>query len=85
MDHVSSGETCLNFMTVGSLRRKLATDPDLRGVNVIVLDELHERDKLTDFLLMSPRALALTVTTQLLATSALHSKCWLYQSTFGCV
>ena len=57
MDNVSSGETCLNFMTVGSLRRKLATDPDLRGVNVIVLDELHERDKLTDFLLMYTRRL----------------------------
>ena len=42
-DDVSSTATRLRFVTEGVLARRLAADPELAGVRVVVLDELHER------------------------------------------
>lgn len=42
----------ITFCTVGILLRRLIGDPTLCGVSVIVLDEIHERDVLSDFLLI---------------------------------
>ncbi len=35
--------TRLRFVTEGILTRRLLTDPTLKGVDAIVLDEFHER------------------------------------------
>jgi ATP-dependent helicase HrpB len=40
--------TCLRFLTEGVLTRRLITDPELRGVGIVVLDEFHERHLETD-------------------------------------
>ncbi|CAM9384726.1 unnamed protein product [Lampetra planeri] len=40
------------FCTVGILLRKLQSNPDLLGVSHVLLDEVHERDVGTDFLLV---------------------------------
>jgi len=42
-EDVSSRDTRLRFVTEGVLTRRLVSDPELRGVSVVVLDELHER------------------------------------------
>lgn len=42
-ENVSSSATRLHFMTEGVLTRKLLTDPSLRGVDAVILDEFHER------------------------------------------
>jgi ATP-dependent helicase HrpB len=39
----TSRETRLRYLTEGVLNRRLAGDPELRGVGVVVLDEFHER------------------------------------------
>lgn len=41
----------LLFLTVGVLLRKLQSNPTLRGVSHVVVDEVHERDVNTDLLL----------------------------------
>jgi ATP-dependent helicase HrpB len=43
--------TRLRFLTEGVLLRKLKSDPDLRRVGVVVLDEFHERHLTTDLAL----------------------------------
>jgi ATP-dependent helicase HrpB len=35
--------TRLRFLTEGVLNRRLASDPDLKGVSTVILDEFHER------------------------------------------
>jgi ATP-dependent helicase HrpB len=47
-EDVSSAQTRIRFVTEGILTRRLASDPQLRGVNVVVLDEFHERHVHTD-------------------------------------
>ncbi len=42
-DSQVSRDTRLTFVTEGVLTRRLATDPQLRGVSAVVIDELHER------------------------------------------
>ncbi|XP_036850107.1 ATP-dependent RNA helicase DHX30 isoform X1 [Manis javanica] len=42
----------LLFCTVGILLRKLQSNPGLEGVSHIIVDEVHERDVNTDFLLI---------------------------------
>lgn len=41
----------LLFLTVGVLLRKLQSNPSLRGISHVVVDEVHERDINTDLLL----------------------------------
>lgn len=41
----------LLFLTVGVLLRKLQSNPSLKGISHIVVDEVHERDINTDLLL----------------------------------
>ena len=52
-----SAATRVEFVTVGILLRTLAGDPDLTGVSHVVVDEVHERDVNTDFLLVVLRQL----------------------------
>jgi ATP-dependent helicase HrpB len=47
----------LRFLTEGVLTRRLITDPDLRGVGTVVLDEFHERHLETDLALALLRRL----------------------------
>jgi len=42
-EEVGSERTRLRFITEGVLGRRLISDPHLRGVGVVVLDEFHER------------------------------------------
>ncbi len=47
-DEVSSAATRVRFVTEGILTRRLLSDPELRGVGAVVLDEFHERHLPTD-------------------------------------
>ena len=47
----------VEFVTTGVLLRRLMRDPSLRGVSHVMIDEVHERDINTDFLLVLLRAL----------------------------
>ena len=51
MDSKRSKKTRLTFVTTGILLRRLHGDRDLKGVTHIIVDEVHERDVDTDFLL----------------------------------
>lgn len=51
---VAGERTRIRFLTEGTLTRRLLADPALRGVSVVVFDEVHERNLATDL------ALALT-------------------------
>jgi ATP-dependent helicase HrpB len=42
-EEVASARTRIRFVTEGTLTRRLLRDRELRGVSVVVLDELHER------------------------------------------
>ena len=44
----------VEFVTTGVLLRRLMRDPALRGVSHVMIDEVHERDINTDFLLQLP-------------------------------
>ena len=45
-------ETKLLYCTVGILLRFLISNPLLKGINFIILDEVHERNLNTDFVLL---------------------------------
>ena len=47
----------VEFVTTGVLLRRLMRDPSLAGVSHVMIDEVHERDINTDFLLVLLRAL----------------------------
>jgi ATP-dependent helicase HrpB len=47
-EEVAGPRTRLRFVTEGVLTRRLISDPLLRGVSVVVLDEFHERHLETD-------------------------------------
>jgi ATP-dependent RNA helicase DHX57 len=50
-----SSETRLMFCTTGVLLRQMQSDPELRGLTHIVVDEVHERSVETDFVLLLVR------------------------------
>jgi ATP-dependent helicase HrpB len=50
-EEVSGPRTRVRYVTEGVLVRRLLTDPTLRGVSAVVLDEFHERHLETDLLL----------------------------------
>ena len=50
-ERVAGPRTRLHFLTEGVLTRRLLSDPELRGVDLVVLDEFHERHLETDLAL----------------------------------
>ncbi|CAA7396962.1 unnamed protein product [Spirodela intermedia] len=52
LDSARNERTKLLFCTTGILLRKLSGDKDLAGVTHVILDEVHERSLLGDFLLI---------------------------------
>lgn len=50
-EDVTSSETRVRYVTEGVLLRRLIAEPDLPGVEYVVLDEFHERHLTTDELL----------------------------------
>jgi ATP-dependent helicase HrpB len=50
-ERVAGPNTRLHFLTEGVLTRRLLSDPDLRGVDAVVLDEFHERHLESDLAL----------------------------------
>ena len=56
-ENVASARTQVLFATEGILTRKLASDPSLRDVRVVVLDEFHERHLHADIALALLRRL----------------------------
>lgn len=57
LDSAASKDTQLIFLTPGILLRKLQSSPRLSEYTHIIIDEVHERDKYTDFLLITLRDL----------------------------
>ncbi len=58
-EEVAGPRTRLRFLTEGVLARRLLSDPQLEDVNVVVLDEFHERHLQTDLALALLRRLQL--------------------------
>ncbi len=58
-EDVSSSKTRIRFLTEGLLTRRLVSDPQLRGVGAVVLDEFHERHIASDLALALLRRLQL--------------------------
>jgi ATP-dependent helicase HrpB len=56
-EDVSSARTRIRFVTEGVLTRRMLSDPGLRGVRAVVLDEFHERHLHADVALALLRAL----------------------------
>ena len=59
-EEAASPRTRLRFLTEGVLTRRMISDPELRGVNVVILDEFHERHLETDLALALLRKLQKT-------------------------
>lgn len=59
-EDISSPRTRLRFLTEGVFTRRLLSNPTLKGVGAIVLDEFHERHLQTDLALALLRRLQLT-------------------------
>ena len=57
-EDVSSARTRIRFVTEGILTRRLLEDPELRGVDAVLLDEFHERHLQGDLALALLRRLA---------------------------
>jgi ATP-dependent RNA helicase DHX36 len=57
LESARSANTKLLFCTTGVLLRRLQCDPGLKGVSHVFVDEIHERDLNTDFLLIVLRRL----------------------------
>jgi ATP-dependent helicase HrpB len=51
LEDVSGARTRLRFVTEGILTRRLLSDPELKGVDAVVLDEFHERHLESDLAL----------------------------------
>jgi ATP-dependent helicase HrpB len=60
-EDVSGPRTRLRFMTEGVLTRRLMSDPKLKGVGVVVLDEFHERHLDTDLALALVKRLGVKI------------------------
>ena len=50
-ERIAGPRTRLHFLTEGVLTRRLLSDPELDGVDAVVLDEFHERHLESDFAL----------------------------------
>jgi ATP-dependent helicase HrpB len=59
-EDVSGPHTRLKFLTEGVFTRRLLSDPQLRGVSTVILDEFHERHLDSDFALALLRRLQKT-------------------------
>jgi ATP-dependent helicase HrpB len=59
-EEVASPRTRLRFLTEGVLTRRIISDPMLKGVSTVVLDEFHERHLETDLALALLRRLQLS-------------------------
>jgi len=59
-EEVAGARTRLRFLTEGILTRRLISDPQLTGVDAVVLDEFHERHLETDLALALLRRLQST-------------------------
>ncbi len=59
-ESVVGPKTRLRFLTEGLLMRRMVEDPELRGVDVVVLDEFHERHLHADLALAALRRLRMT-------------------------
>ncbi|HXJ42963.1 MAG TPA: ATP-dependent helicase HrpB [Bryobacteraceae bacterium] len=59
-EEVAGPQTRLRFLTEGVLTRRLISDPRLKSVSTVVLDEFHERHLDTDLALTLLRRLQLT-------------------------
>jgi ATP-dependent helicase HrpB len=59
-EEVASAKTRLRFLTEGVLTRRLLSDPTLKNVGVVVLDEFHERHLQADLALALLRRLQKT-------------------------
>lgn len=59
-ERASSERTRLSYLTEGILARRMISDPELRGVGAVVLDELHERHLASDVALAMLRRLRAT-------------------------
>ncbi|HYP76696.1 MAG TPA: ATP-dependent helicase HrpB [Polyangiaceae bacterium] len=51
-EEVGGARTRVRYATEGIVLRRLLTDPSLRGVGAVILDEFHERHLATDLLLV---------------------------------
>ncbi|MDR3608834.1 MAG: ATP-dependent helicase HrpB [Oligoflexia bacterium] len=56
-ENVESPSTRLRFITEGILLRRMQSDPELKNVSALILDEFHERHLMTDAALSVARAL----------------------------
>lgn len=52
LENCRSSKTRLLYCTIGVLLRRLSGDRLLQGISHIIVDEVHERDRLCDFLLI---------------------------------
>ena len=59
-EETAGPRTRLRFLTEGVLTRRLISDPELRGIRTVVLDEFHERHLETDLALALLRQLQKT-------------------------
>jgi ATP-dependent helicase HrpB len=59
-EDVSGPKTRIRFLTEGLLTRRLVSDPTLKGVGVVLLDEFHERHIASDLALALLKRLQLT-------------------------
>ena len=48
LDNITSARTRIRFVTEGVLLRQMVSDPNLRGVSVLIFDEFHERHLYSD-------------------------------------
>ncbi|CAB3408247.1 unnamed protein product [Caenorhabditis bovis] len=53
LEQKTSDSTVLTYCTSGVLLRKLSADPMANGITHIILDEIHERETNTDYLLIA--------------------------------
>jgi len=59
LEGATSADTQLLFVTPGVLLRRLQSSPDLNDFTIVIMDEVHERDKYTEFLMIALRDLML--------------------------
>jgi len=70
LDREDSSHTRCLFCTVGIVLRRLQSDPSLAGTTHLIIDEVHERAVLTDFLLAIVRDILPTRPLKLILMSA---------------
>ena len=60
-EDISSARTRVRYATEGIVLRRLLSEPELRGIGAVILDEFHERHLATDLLLVLLDRLSRTV------------------------